>query len=164
MIKTVGEYYIEHGNRLNGARIDVHCEKDLTVKILNFGNNGKLTSIVAMLNNVDYPDYNIGAHEYIKIIELGPLLEDSNKTPFHLLDLDFCAAMCENFQEGLTGDRVENGWKSLKSTTENLNKYEGALMRHFHLAKKAVLSEDRKKHLAAIACNANILWSMEGNK
>jgi hypothetical protein len=36
-------------------------------------------------------------------------------------------------------------------------------MRHFHGAKKTT-GKERQEHLAAIACNANILWSMESKK
>jgi hypothetical protein len=71
--------------------------------------------------------------------------------------------MCENWQSGIKNDRTANDWKKYKITQPNIDVYEGALMRHLHGAKKTS-GKERQKHLAAIACNANILWSMECQK
>ena len=95
-------------------------------------------------------------------IEITQNEQQEQKIPFHLLDLDFCAAMCENWQAGVKNGRQLNDWYFLKGE-ENKRKYESKILRHLHGAKKT-FGEDRKKHLAAIACNANILWSMESKK
>ena len=81
----------------------------------------------------------------------------SAKTPFELLDLDFAAAMCENFAAGVAQDpdREPNGWQTMDwdSPTESL--YEAKILRHLHEWRR---TRD-PRHLAAIACDANIIWT-----
>lgn len=83
--------------------------------------------------------------------------EASGKTRFELLDLDFAAAMCNNFEEGIKGNRMPNGWKNMKPTPETMMRYRAKILRHLHNYGTTGNPQD----LAAIACNANILWHLE---
>jgi hypothetical protein len=82
------------------------------------------------------------------------------KVPFHLLDLGFCAAMCRNWEAGIKEGRTANDWETLPRTNETRERYAAKIMRHLHgyVEQRGVAAE----HLAAIACNANILWHIEG--
>jgi hypothetical protein len=84
----------------------------------------------------------------------------TTKTPFELLDLGFCAAMCRNWEAGIKDGRVANGWETLPRTNETRDRYVAKILRHLqrYVEQRGVAVE----HLAAIACNANILWHIEG--
>jgi hypothetical protein len=84
----------------------------------------------------------------------------NSKTPFHLLDLGFCAAMCRNWEAGIKEGRTANDWETLPQTNETRDRYAAKVLRHLHeyVEQRGVAAE----HLAAIACNANILWHVEG--
>jgi hypothetical protein len=84
----------------------------------------------------------------------------ATKTPFHLLDLGFCAAMCRNWEAGIKDGRKANDWETLPQTNETRERYAAKIMRHLHeyVEQRGVAAE----HLAAIACNANILWHIAG--
>jgi hypothetical protein len=116
---TLKESYRRHGDKLLGATINTPSMGNATVEILNIGKNGEITSIIASSKGDVFSSRNIMPYENIEIIKFKTTPQP--KTPFHLLDLDFAAAMCENWQEGLKDGRVENGWKKLKSTNENIN-------------------------------------------
>jgi len=78
----------------------------------------------------------------------------TKKTRFDLLDLNFAAAMCDNMEDGLKDDRTVNGWKGMDWNVDLLEAYEAKILRHLH----AWQTTGDVQHLAAIACNANIIW------
>lgn len=83
------------------------------------------------------------------------------KIPFELADLDFIGEMCKNFEAGLKDGRKPNDWKNIEPTPLNLNTHTGKIMRHLHNVSTMDLEvEDARRDLAAIACNANILYRM----
>lgn len=75
------------------------------------------------------------------------------KPNFNLLDFDFAAAMCSNFEKGLKHGRKANGWKLIEWNDEHEADYFSALVRHV----KEYSESGEESALAAIACNANIL-------
>ena len=82
-------------------------------------------------------------------------LKDVGKTPFAFLDFSFLAAMAECWSNGLQGTDEPFSWmRLLPWTADKENSYLSALMRHLALYRR---TRD-PKHLAAVACNANILW------
>jgi hypothetical protein len=94
------------------------------------------------------------------VIEILDSSSKPIKTPFELLDLGFCAAMCRNWEAGIKEGRTANDWETLPRTNETREQYAAKIMRHLHeyVEQRGVAVE----HLAAIACNANILWHVEG--
>ncbi len=80
------------------------------------------------------------------------------KIPFHLADLEFLRAMCENFERGLNGDRYPDGWKNIFWGPETKTEYAAKVLRHLHEFIKTKNPVAQRQHAAAIACNANILW------
>lgn len=96
---------------------------------------------------------NLTPPTYIELPESGTPV--GPKTPFHLVDLDFVAAMCNVYRAGLTTPgREPNGWKLLAWDDEHREEYVSKILRHLHAFTQTGSRED----LAAIACNANILW------
>jgi hypothetical protein len=95
-----------------------------------------------------------------EIVDTPNHTSQSTKTPFHLLDLGFAAAMCRNWEAGIKEGRTANDWETLPRTNETRERYAAKIMRHLHeyVEQRGVAAE----HLAAIACNANILWHIEG--
>lgn len=76
------------------------------------------------------------------------------------VDDDFIDAMADNFYNGVlqnTG-RQHYDWKKLKWDHKWQLLYTSKLIGHLAAANRAESAEDRKMHLAAVACNANILW------
>ena len=75
-----------------------------------------------------------------------------------LLDVEFLQAMNANWLDGAnrTG-RVVNDWRAIERTLENVRKYFEKLSRHADQAKCAGTLAVAQAHLAAVACNANIL-------
>jgi len=72
---------------------------------------------------------------------------------------DFIDAMAQEFFEGTKKKgRVWNDWKALNWSKEYELLYTAKLMGHLAKAVRADNPFDKKKHLAAVACNANILW------
>jgi hypothetical protein len=80
------------------------------------------------------------------------------KTPFELLDFGFAGAMCENWQAGVKAGRVADDWQFLPGTDEVKARYAAKIMRHL----QAYIEGEGGHHAVAIACNANILWHIEG--
>jgi len=83
-----------------------------------------------------------------------------SKTPFHLLDFDFLAAMAENMRKGLTEGREEHDWYKIEPTQKNIEEYFSAAMRH--LMKGVPGRGGEREALAAVACNAMIMWYLVG--
>ncbi len=82
---------------------------------------------------------------------------NKGKTPYHLLDFRFMAAVAERMAEGLQTDgRTVNGWKKLPPTSENIDQYFSAALRHL----VAGVEQWEPDNLAAVAANAMILWDM----
>lgn len=78
------------------------------------------------------------------------------KIRFDLLDLDFCAAMCDVFETGLGREgREVNDWQ-----TKPLDKQAclASLLRHAYNAVTELNEDARRSHLAAVACRANMIW------
>ena len=76
----------------------------------------------------------------------------SEKKPrFELLDLNFAAAMCDNMEKGIKDGRKANGWKTMHP---DIPAYEAKILRHL----REWQNTGDKRHLAAIACDANIIW------
>jgi len=92
------------------------------------------------------------------------IADDERRTPFHLLDLEFAGAMCETWAEGLKGDRRPNNWKKLPWDRTIHDKYVGAIMRHLREYLSTTDPERRRQAMAAIGCNANILWYYSDRK
>jgi hypothetical protein len=85
------------------------------------------------------------------------------KTPFELLDLGFAAAMCHSWQLGVKHGRTANDWQHLPRTDGTRDRYVAKILRHLQAYVEA--GDDRAvrcEHAAAIACDANILWHVEG--
>jgi hypothetical protein len=83
--------------------------------------------------------------------------KNTTKTPFHLVPLDFVAAMAEVMREGLKdGKRQAHDWARLKWTEEVHDHYYDALMRHTHQA--ITDAPNSCESWLSVACNAMILW------
>lgn len=87
-----------------------------------------------------------------------------SKTRFELLDLGFAAEMCGNWEKGVKGNRLPNDWESIEQTSENKDKYVAKILRHLQGYVESESPAEMTQHLAAIACNANILWHLEGRR
>lgn len=76
------------------------------------------------------------------------------------VDVDFMGAMDENWREGADRPgRSPNDWKDIPWDEEQEQIYTHKLLRHFAQSRNLEMStKQRRKHLAAVACNANILW------
>lgn len=85
------------------------------------------------------------------------LFNDENET---LIDIKFVEAMERCFKAGIKEDRKANDWKEIALTDENIKKYFAKINRHAARAFLCDSYENGMPHLAAIACNANILWHM----
>ena len=73
--------------------------------------------------------------------------------------------MAKCFYAGIKGNRKAHDWQDIPNTIENRDKYLSKIVRH---ASKGYYSDptklnEQRKHLAAVACNANILWHMLGD-
>jgi hypothetical protein len=68
------------------------------------------------------------------------------------------ASIADNWARGIKGDRVAFNWMSMHWDTDVEDKYLAKALRHLAQADMAVNAENRIKHLAALFCNANILW------
>jgi hypothetical protein len=80
--------------------------------------------------------------------------------PMSLIDLRFMGAMATCFKGGIKDGRKAFDWMLIKPDTENAQKYRGKILRHLL---DAALTEDMPRamqHMAAIACDANILWNL----
>ena len=84
----------------------------------------------------------------------------AGKTRFDLLDLDFAAAMADTFAEGVKDGRTAGDWKNHPKTAETRDRYRAKILRHLH----EFTNGGGRDHLAAIACDACILWNMEGEQ
>jgi hypothetical protein len=97
-------------------------------------------------------------------LEYPPASKSDHKTPFELLDLGFAAAMCHSWQLGVKHGRTANDWQHLPRTDETRDRYVAKILRHLQGYVEA--GDDRAvkcEHLAAIACDANILWHVRSN-
>jgi hypothetical protein len=81
-----------------------------------------------------------------------------NKTPFHLVGLDFVAAIAEVFAGGLKNGREPFDWQEREWTKEEHDEYCDALLRHVQRAIQTRTKAESLKHWAAVAANAYILW------
>ena len=95
-----------------------------------------------------------------KINPYEPESTESALNKLELIDLNFIHAMDECFKAGIKGDRKANDWKDIQGTIENQNKYFAKINRHAARAFTCDSYEKAMRHLAAIACDANILWHM----
>ena len=76
-----------------------------------------------------------------------------------LVDDEFCDAMHDCFYKGMQENGyVKWGWKRLKWDHETQLLYTAKLLGHVAKGIRAETAEERREHLAAVACNANILW------
>lgn len=76
-----------------------------------------------------------------------------------LVDEDFIDAMHSEFYAGCDKQgRQYWDWKNIKWSNEQKLLYTAKLIGHMAKSIRAETSEERLKHLAAVACNANILW------
>lgn len=95
----------------------------------------------------------------------GTVDEPATKSPaFELFDFDFAAAMCDNWAEGIKDGRQANDWQTMEWDKETRAKYLGKTLRHMYQCINATNPGEAKKHAAAVACNANILWRRESEK
>ena len=90
------------------------------------------------------------------VIKLDP--ETDHKPPMELLDLDFAAAMADVFGAGVKDGRAAGDWRGHPQTDETRDKYRAKILRHL----REYTNGNGREHLAAIACDACILWTMEG--
>ena len=76
-----------------------------------------------------------------------------------LVDDEFCDAMHDCFYKGMQKDgRVKWDWKRLKWNENTQLLYTAKLLGHMAQGLRAETAAERCEHLAAVACNANILW------
>ncbi len=75
------------------------------------------------------------------------LTKDKTKTPFHLIGLDFVAAMARNMEKGIKNGRAAWDWAHIDFTPDADAAYHSALLRHV-----------QARNWPAVACNAYILW------
>jgi hypothetical protein len=68
------------------------------------------------------------------------------------------ASIADNWANGIKGDRVAFNWMSMHWDTDVEARYLAKALRHLAQADMAGNAENRMKHLAALFCNANILW------
>lgn len=93
--------------------------------------------------------------------------KDTTKTPFHLIPLDFVAAMARRMQKGTIGNRKPFDWQMLTWRLDieggrNYQQYFSAIMRHLQKADDLDRPKDERcEHWIAIACNAMIAWFNE---
>jgi hypothetical protein len=83
---------------------------------------------------------------------------DKKKPEMALVPFDFIAAMADNFERGLKDGRKAFDWKKIEWNDAETLKYFSKLMRHLMSAAEGKTDCD---HLAAVACNAAILWHHE---
>jgi hypothetical protein len=82
-----------------------------------------------------------------------------------LLDADFLQAMEKCFAAGNKNGRKPNDWKDREYTKNLHDVYLSKIMRHAASSYSGTFTgETKREHLAAVACNANILWHMLGDK
>ncbi len=85
--------------------------------------------------------------------------KDVTKTPFHLIPLDFIAAMAHTMKVGINDLRTCNDWMRLTWNDEVFDQYYSALLRHVRKASDPETDLIKaSRHWAAVACNAMILW------
>lgn len=78
------------------------------------------------------------------------------------LDERFLDAMADCFYRGVRKNgRAFNDWKTRKWDNNLKLLYTSKLIGHVAKGIRAATAEERRKHLAAVACNANILWHHE---
>ena len=78
------------------------------------------------------------------------------------LDEDFLDSMADCFCKGSTKDgRAYFDWKRLKWNPDLKLLYTSKLIGHMANGIRANTAKERREHLAAVACNANILWHHE---
>lgn len=71
----------------------------------------------------------------------------------------FFAAVARNWKEGVKNGRSAFGWMDMDWTVWAERSYASKALRHLSHAEDPTLNiTDRIKHLAAVYCNANILW------
>ena len=81
-----------------------------------------------------------------------------------LIDLNFVAAMEKCFAAGNKNDRKPNDWRDMPYTKNTHDVYLSKILRHAASSYSGTFSgETKRQHLAAVACNANILWHLLGD-
>lgn len=70
----------------------------------------------------------------------------------------FTNAIVENWQRGLKDGREPFDWRTMPWDKDVEYKYLSKSIRHFIMADLAISQDEKIKHLAALFCNANILW------
>lgn len=76
-----------------------------------------------------------------------------------LVDDEFTDAMHQEFYKGANKDgRAYFDWKRLKWDSDKELLYIAKLLGHVAIGIRAGDYQTRRRHLAAVACNANILW------
>ena len=75
----------------------------------------------------------------------------------------FLNAICENWMDGIRDGRSAFDWQQMGWNTVVEKKYIAKTLRHFIHAEIDVPLGSQTKHLAALYCNANILWRQCGD-
>lgn len=89
----------------------------------------------------------------VLIASLGHANKPDGKPRPSLVDAGFIMAMAEVMEAGLKGERNREDWQRIERQ-QALEEYRDALLRHAF----GQGPEDERQHLAAVACNAMILW------
>lgn len=71
---------------------------------------------------------------------------------------NFLSAVADNWHYGVRGKRESFDWMRMRWDNNVSNAYVAKTLRHFIEADRATTQDDQLKHLAALFCNANILW------
>ena len=75
------------------------------------------------------------------------------------LDNDFLDAMADCFHKGVKKDgRAFDDWKTMDWGDNMQLLYTSKLIGHMAKGIRGDDPHERRKHLAAVACNANIIW------
>lgn len=93
-------------------------------------------------------------------------MNKARKTPYHLIPLQFVAAMSEVMQAGLDEHPEYASGEWLEAVDDTFyEEHYSALLRHVEKADSvSTKGASSKSHWAAVACNAMMLWQWEQNK
>lgn len=68
------------------------------------------------------------------------------------------SAIADNWMEGIKGSRKAFDWRTMPWDNSVEEAYLAKTLRHLVQSDMALTLDDKIKHLAALFCNANILW------
>ena len=74
------------------------------------------------------------------------------------------SSIADNWRDGIRGSRIAFNWMNMRWDTDVEAKYLAKALRHLSQADMACNAESRINHLAAVFCNANILWRRCGGE